>query len=161
MTQPPGPYGPPPQYGYAPYGYPPPRPKVAGPALGWALLAVGVVGVIGSFGPWASVTVLGHTLTIDGTDTGKDGTLTLVFMVVVLAMGLVVGLRQGRVWTGIVALVFALLAALVAVIDTADVSTGVDGALRDAISVGWGLWVTLVASVLAVGLSIAAIARRT
>ena len=130
-------YGPPqsgqPQYGppqYAAPYYPPPqrRRAPAQPGPGWALAAAGAAGAVGSVLPWATL----GPFTKDGLD--GDGALTI---------GLMIAVAIGGVWTAlraplgipITALVLSLIAALIAVIDIADVS-------GSQVDVGIGLWLT-------------------
>ena len=130
--------------------------------LGWALLGAGVAAVAGSVLPWASVHLFGTSTTVNGTD--GDGKLTIVLALLVAAMGLLIGLRQGRLWTAIVGLVAGVLTAFIALIDVVDISgvVGSDDRLPvDVISPGFGIWLVLVAGLAGLGLSIAAMVRRT
>jgi hypothetical protein len=154
-----GPGGPAaPAYGYAgyPYGPPPAAGRVSDASLGWVLLGAGVLAFIGAVLPWATV----GPISVAGTS--GDGALTLFFGMVIGAMGLVIGLRQGRLWASILATVFSGFMTLTAVIDIAHISTftnrfeGLDINVR----VGAGLWLTLVAGVGSLVCAVLAIIKR-
>ena len=107
--------------------------------------------------PWARIP--GRSLA--GTE--GDGAVTLVFAVVIGAMGLVIGLRQGRLWASIVACALGAITTLTAVADIGNVSHDadqLDAALGLHVSVGVGLWLTLLTGIAAAGLSVAAIIWR-
>ena len=97
---------------------------------------------------------------VNGTD--GDGVLTMIFALVFGSMGLVIGLKQGRLWTSIVGLVLAVLTVLTSAYDAANIS-GVFS--RDVgsqyVSVGSGLWLVLVGGLAAMGVAIAAMAKRS
>ena len=172
----PGPYGYPgyPQPGrsgypgYPPAGYygypPPPRAKVSEPVTGWATLACGLLGVVGSVTPWASVHFLGFNRTINGTD--GDGKLSVVCAGVVAVMGLLIALRVGHLWTSIVGLVFAVFTALIGFADVGSIN-GNYGPLKDAqvpdgaVSTAYGIWLVVVGGVLGIVASIVAMVRRS
>ncbi len=153
---PPG-YGPPPGY-YPGYQPPNPRRRRSEPITGWALFAVGVLTAVASLMPWATF----FGVSIGGTK--GDGTLTVFCAVLISAMGLVIGLRQGLLWTSITALIFSALVTLVALADIGNVSRLVtatsDTFVGGAIRIGPGLWLTLVAGLLGLAVSIVAIVRR-
>src|SRR5580765_5169526 len=66
--------------------------KVTIPALGWVLLAAGVLVAVGAFMPW--ITALGGVLSRNGLDAGSDGIITLVCGLVLAGLGLTIGLKQ-------------------------------------------------------------------
>lgn len=120
--------------------------------------AVGL-GLVGSIGPWAKISTFYGSSTLSGTD--SDGQITMVLFVIAGILA-VVGTARGAT---VATLVVSLLAAVVAVIDIADVrdaagevdaSTG--GLMKG--SVGWGLWLVLVAAVAAFVASVAQIRSR-
>jgi hypothetical protein len=147
-----------PAYGYpSPQWAPPPR-RIAAPVVGYGLLA-GAVFVIGAaFMPWAQV----FGISIDGTDGNGDGNVTLFLGIVIAVMGVIVACSQGRLWTSVVACVAASLVLVTAFSDLTNVSGMADdgGLDPDSVSIGGGLWVTLLAGLLALAFSIIGIARR-
>lgn len=140
--------------GQEPFGARPPQ--LSQPPMGWALLGLGVLTALAAALPWATVGV------ISVAGTSGDGAITLLLGLVIAAMGLVIGLRNGRAWTSIVAIVLGALVLLVAGIDTAHISTfssrfdGID--LH--VSVGPGLWLTLAAGVATVICAVIALVNR-
>ncbi len=108
------------------------------------LAAVGII-IIGSIGPWVTVEGLG-----DFSEGGleSDGIITLVLALIV--GGLVLAYRDrpaprgAKIGIGIC----AVAALAIAIIDVLDV-TGTDLGVVEA-NVGWGLWLTLVGSILLV-----------
>lgn len=112
------------------------------------LLGATVLGLIGSFGPWATVSTFLGDISVDGSD--SDGQLTMIMFAIVGILA-VAGKSRG---TTIASLVVAALIAVIAVIDIYDVNdvTGDFGGEMDELfsaSVGWGLWVVLFAAVVA------------
>jgi hypothetical protein len=146
------------QFGYP--AVPEARPGTSIPWSGWVLLGAGALMLVGSVSPWATVQIFGG-IAVNGTD--GDGVLTLVFAIVIAMMGVLIGVGHGRLWTSIVALIFAGLAALTAVVDIVDISRVYDGNAHvgsDAISVGFGLWLVAVAAGIGVVFSVLAMVRR-
>ena len=147
---------PPPGYGQAGYppGYPPgyapfPARKPGAPPLpapGGLLIAAGLLGMVGAVLPWA--TFLG--LTKNGID--GDGAITIVIAALVMGAGIWTVLRA-PLGIPITALVLSALIALIAVIDISDVSS-------TGLSVGSGLWLTLVAGGVGLAAGIWALAAR-
>lgn len=167
-TPPPNPYGTPNPYAYgtpypAPYltpyaqGYPQPA-LVSEPLLGWLLLVAAAVAAIAAVLPWATV----FAQSFPGTD--GDGVLVIICAIVLATCAVVIGLHNGRLWASITACVLSVLITLIGLIDLADVSNVVrsveHGFLSGSVSVGAGLWLTVVSGLAAVGLSVAAIVRR-
>ena len=156
------PYGQPPYqpYGQPPagYGYPAAGPRVSEPLIGWLLLGAGVLLMIGAPMPWATVL----TFSVAGTVGG--GKATMFFGVVLAVFGLLIGLKQGRLWVSITACVLAALVVLVAIGNMGNITDvarkSADNFLGNTVSIGSGLWLTLVAGIAALVLSIIGIARR-
>lgn len=152
----PGPYGPQPMT----YGYPlAPPPRLSEPVVGWLLLGAGALTMVAAALPWASV--LGTSIA----GTRGDGKISLFCGAVIAILGVLIGLRQGRVWVSITACVFAVFVALIGLADIGNVSSVADGSVTailgdDAVTVGAGLWVTLVAGLAGIAVSIVGIARR-
>jgi hypothetical protein len=103
-------------------------------AAAWVITACMIIGAIG---PWAKASVFGLTVTANGFD--RDGAIVLACGVII-ATGLVVV----QPWARLVRLIAALVSAGVCIYDYFDVA-GTTG-----VSVGWGLWLALIASVAAV-----------
>ena len=120
--------------------------SVAAASLGVILM------IVGSFGPWAKV--LG-TLTINGTDSGKDGWVTLVCGIIAAVFMLIVALAKMR-WFAIGALLPGLVAAATAAYDITDINRLGNGSLASA---QWGIYLALVGSIIVVLASIWAIAE--
>jgi hypothetical protein len=165
-------YGPPPGYppppqAYSQYGYPMPGaagPRVSAPWTGAVIAIAGLVAAIGSFMTWAkAVSDLGGgaSLSIAGTDGQRDGKITVVLGALVLAVGIVILVKQGRLWASIVGIVLSSICGLVALADIGDIT---DKSKKLAgighIDVGVGLVLVLIASVVALGASIVAISVR-
>lgn len=123
---------------------------------GWILTGCGVVMAISTLLPWASV--LGES--IAGTSTG-DGKVILVAALIVTALGVVRGIGvRGRGWAlgvPITTLVIGLLVTLISIIDAADISSVGNGWL--AVSVGFGLILTILSGIATVAASVLALAR--
>jgi len=100
-----------------------------------ATFACPILMLIGAIGPWAKVTALGATITANGFD--RDG------IIVVIAAVLIIALLVVRRYT-VLAIVAAVISAATCIYDYFDVA-GIDG-----VSVGWGLWLALLASLAAV-----------
>jgi len=105
-------------------------------------LVTAVLMLVGGLGTWASATVFGATISVNGSD--RDGAIVIICAVMV-AMAVVVASRA----VTIIGIVAALAATATSVYDVQDVlsTTGV--------SVGWGLWLSAVASLVAAILTIA------
>jgi hypothetical protein len=152
-------------YGYPPvsgYGYPQPAPdRLSAPVTGWLLLIAGVVGVVGSISPWAKVNFF-VDIRVSGMQ--GDGKLTLVCALIVGVMGLLIVLRQGRLWTSIVALVFAAITVLIALIDVGDINQlygSGENLPHNLISTAYGIWLVVIAGAAGVLAAIVAMVRRT
>lgn len=113
-------------------------------ASGVALAATFLL-LIGSIGDWAAFGALSKS--------GMEGDGVITFILAILAAaaaGATMGPRPLARVTRWFVLPFALLALTVAIIDVIDVSSTASDFLGQEVglSVGWGLWLTLVASVL-------------
>jgi hypothetical protein len=100
----------------------------------------GAAVLIGSFLPWASA--FGGLAEKKGTE--GDGVITLVCGIAMLLLGYMWYKSGNRNWK-IAYIVAAGLAAIVAVIDIADVG-GTEG-----ISIGYGLWIVLIGAIAGLG----------
>jgi hypothetical protein len=162
----PAPGYPPGPMGYPAYGYPaagpPARPAVSVLWTGWALILAGLIVAIGSAMSWATVYAGDvQVATIAGTDGRRDGKITIVVGILLVAMGVVIAARQGRLWVGIVGIVLAAVATITALADIGDISNksnqlGGFGHL----DVGAGLVLVLIASLIGLGISITALCVR-
>lgn len=112
--------------------------KGRGNPAGWGVVVGAVLTIIAAFLPWASV--FGQTIT--GVEEGSDGVITIALAVLAGIFGLVRALT-GQRWAAIVAILFGLLTTLIAVIDIVDV-------MEFDITVGIGLWLTLVGGIVMV-----------
>jgi peptidoglycan/LPS O-acetylase OafA/YrhL len=125
------------------------------PSLWWGAPAATALLVLGAIGPWATIDIaaLGQSASTSKGGLDSDGVLTLVLALI--AGGLLGLWRAQRArWQPIVAAVLGALAALIAIIDIGEVSgtdTGLGGAAD--VSVGWGLWVTLVGAIVLIVVS--------
>lgn len=162
------------QPGYGPGGYPTP-PGYGYPAPGggaprvsvlWtgALLAVaGLAVAIGSFLTWAKAVVngTGVSATVAGTDGQRDGKITVVVGALLLILGILIVVKQGRLWVGIVGIVLSAIGTFVALADIGDISDKskqLSGLGH--IDVGVGLIIVLIASLVALAVSIVALCVR-
>ncbi|MCA1645644.1 MAG: hypothetical protein ABR604_09370 [Jatrophihabitantaceae bacterium] len=143
------------------YGYRLPKQRhVSEPLVGWLLLGSGVLLMVSAAMPWATVL----TYSVAGTVGG--GKITLAFGLALAVFGVLIGVRQGLLWVSITSCVLALLAVLVALGNMANISSVASSRNlaflgQDAVAIGAGLWLTLVASLAALTLSIIGIARRS
>lgn len=111
-----------------------------------ALLIAAAAVIVGSIMPWATVRTVFGSVDVAGTD--GDGVLTLIGGA---AAGVAALLRRhvlGAIAFGLVGAI-----ALYDVVNVSDALSDVDSALADA-SVGWGLWLILVAAIAGVVLSV-------
>lgn len=131
---------------------PPPAPLRLG-TLQWVALGASAVLAIGAFLPWITVGPFSRS----GVGDGGDGWFTLVCA---LACGAIVLLtaRSIRIRGWIAIAVLGVLSAFICLIDIADVA-GADVPLFEP-SVGSGLILSLLASLVVAGVSIAEIVRR-
>jgi hypothetical protein len=106
----------------------------------WAVASI-VLMVVGALGPWAKVL----TLTINGTDDGKDGWV-VVGAAAVAALGLLLCLLVRRWGPALLVLLAAFASGATAGYDIRDTHTLESNAGLGA-STGWGLYVALVGSI--------------
>jgi len=94
--------------------------------------------IIGAFGPWAKV----GGFSVNGLDGGKDGTFTLILALVAGGLLAYTHLKQVSARGFIIgAAVAAGLTLLISVIDFLDIMG------TEFVSVGWGMWMTLIGSI--------------
>jgi hypothetical protein len=122
------------------------------------LLGAGVLLMIGAAMPWATV------LTISVAGTVGAGKATMFFGLVLAGFGLLIGLKRGRLWVSITACVVAVFVVLTALGNTSNITdvahNSGDRFLGNTVSIGSGLYLTLMAGIGALVLSIVGIARR-
>ncbi|MEM7096403.1 MAG: hypothetical protein AAF567_25585 [Actinomycetota bacterium] len=99
----------------------------------FAVIATGVLGLLGSIGPWVSFA--GFTVG------GLDGDGTLVLILAIIAAGIAgASLSRGRAsWMSIVAGIAGVLIVLIVLVNWSDVTT---------IGAGWGFYLSLVSGIL-------------
>ena len=142
-----------------------PRPPVV---AGSVLIIVGAaMMIVGSFLTWFSLDVgLGGSESFNGfaSDGGdmRDGPVFVFLAVVVGGLGLALLLARKVLAVAIIAVVFASFSIMAALADISDVSDAKDtlGVFGGALKWGPGLWVILVGTLVALGGSIAALAKR-
>jgi hypothetical protein len=127
------------------------------PSLWWGAPVATLLLLIGAVGPWVSadVPLFGQSLSANGLD--RDGSITLLLGIVAGVL-LVVWRQKRAAWAGVVAAVLGALTILIAIIDIADVS-GKSSDVVD-LSVGWGLWLTLVGAIVLTVVSVLLTVRR-
>ena len=122
------------------------RPDSLGPAFTVSIVALAGL-VLGSVTPWAT-TVLATKNGLQG-----DGVLTLILAVII---GVALLSYRSRPTSGaaLTGLICSLIAAAIAIYDVADISssnTRIFGQDVHVVSVGWGLWLALAASIVLAG----------
>lgn len=147
------PYGANPGPGLA-MGHPAPASPPSSPTPGIVMTTGGGLVALGSFLPWASL----GPFSASGLD--GDGVITLVLGVIVLGMGIVWLTAGGKRWLPVVALVSAVLITLVAGYDSMNISTSEPGPFGAELSVGSGLWLTLLGGIVAATGSVLGLLRR-
>src|SRR4051812_24873127 len=95
-------------------------------------LSTVVLMVVGAVGTWATASVFGITASVNGGD--RDGVIVIV-CAVIIAVALFVQNRG----TAILAVIAALASSATAIYDVVDIQG------TEHVSVGWGLWLALVA----------------
>jgi hypothetical protein len=163
-----------PQQGYPQQGYPPAPPGYGYPQLPkpvrvsvvWtgALLALGgLAATVGSLLTWVHAVVAGGGPTKDfsGISGDRDGKITVVFGALLLIGGILIVLKQGRIWVAITGTVLAAILVLIALADIGDVS---DKSKQLSgfghLDVGVGLVIVLVGAIVALAFSIVGICVR-
>lgn len=152
------------------YGYPSPEALAARMSPVWTgllLTAAGLVVAIGSFLTWETIVATfggpARTIDIAGTSGQRDGKITVFVGAIMLAMGLLIVLRQGRLWVSIVGVVLSAVALVVAIAEIRDVTSTantVSSIGAGHVDVGPGLYLVLVAAVVGLGASITALCVR-
>jgi hypothetical protein len=97
--------------------------------------------IVGGIGAWATASFAGVTVSVNGSD--RDGVIIIV-CAVIIAIGILAANRA----TSILAVVAALAATATAIYDFQDVGSA------DHVSVGWGLWIATLASIVAIALTV-------
>ena len=118
------------------------------------LVLCGLGSVVGAYLPWASVSA-GFIDPVNKAGIDGDGRLTLAVGVVVGLLGLTSLLRPRDQWPGGLALVGAAVIVIIALVNVADLRSVTGPLTPEAralvdISVGVGLWLTLVAGLVGV-----------
>lgn len=145
---------------YSPYGYPynpPGPPKVSPPLLGWLLVLAALLSVLGAVMPWAD------TLGVRVAGTVGGGRFVIACAAVVAVCGLVIGLGRGQVWAAGVSLAMGSVIGLIGLVNAATLDVllnSQDLPTFTSTSIGDGLWLTIGAALLTIGLSAAAVVRR-
>ncbi len=124
------------------------------------LVAGGIVMIVGTFLPWVS----GNGFSLDGWELGdinqesSDATAFVTFGVILSGLGVALAVIGRQLALAIIAVVVAALATLAAFVDVTDD----DGLDLFGLEIGAGLWVILVASLVALAGAIWALAvKRT
>lgn len=122
-------------------------------------IIAGVATVIGALLPWAKVQTIFGSISVNGTEGGGDGIVTLVLGL--LAALVMWGLARGT----LLASALGALIVAIAAYDIRDVSNRIDEINSDPdglakASVGVGLWITLIAGVVLIVAGITAFANR-
>lgn len=120
-----------------------------------ARVALGIAGAVvglGSVLPWITVSSGLGSVSVNGTDDGRDGWITLGLAVVVIVVVLV---PWSKTWRALLATVLGLVAFGVGVYDWVDIRNKITD-LPDAFhgSVGFGLWLTIFAALAVIGCGI-------
>lgn len=116
--------------------------------VGWVAISAFAAGMVGAVLPWAHMDSVIGSITLDGMD--ADGKYMFIFALIGIG-GILLGLIKKKLGNSI-ALAISVLMLLTSVMDIQDVSSTEKSSVLNAPDVGIGLWVCLVASVLA-GLS--------
>jgi hypothetical protein len=102
--------------------------------------------VIGSFLVWATVSADVVHIDINGTDSGKDGTITLVLALLAMPCVFFQEKKSWLIWIG---LVLAGLVLLIGIYDTLDISHLASDTEGVDVKIGIGLWIVDAAAVVA------------
>lgn len=114
-----------------------------------AILAIvgGVLGFLGSIGTWATVSVMGLSQSLSGTQ--ADGVFTLILAIAAAITG-GLAMKYSPKGLGIATIAEGGVISLIALIDTTRVSSMSSAALFGAeVSLGWGIILTIVAGLVA------------
>lgn len=129
--------------------------------LGYAAGVLGILTFIAAFLPWASISIdfsgVSQSESVSGTSDGNDGVLTLLLGLAAGGLGIAYALKGIlQKPAAIVAIVAGAIITLISIVDISDISDigdGFGGLGGVDVSVGIGLWLTLVFGIgfLAVG----------
>lgn len=164
--------------GYQPYG--PTRkepPDSTARLIGWLQASVGLVLVVAPFLTWWTIDAEGSSAsfrglgfeTVEGVEVKVgDGLLTLLLAAVVIAFAVARGLGALSLTAGILGITLGALITLIAIADSVtDEPVRLEGPNGDEIpltsvdwSIGLGLWLTLVAGVGMIALSVVGVVKR-
>jgi hypothetical protein len=118
------------------------------PVAIWIALASAVTVLIGSIGPWGTISSFFGTLTVGGLD--ADGKVTIWFAIVAASLALFRGLGSAPIWTSVIAFISLGVTAIIGVIDWSNVANFIDsyedGNTLSLAKVGWGLQLVTIAS---------------
>lgn len=131
---------------------------VTRPQLGWGLLGSAAIAVLGWLGPWVYVDSL-H-LRLGGPHLL---TLPLTTAVILAAAGLLILQRRGHRWVSVTALAFSVVLFVVMTVSVGSVCEDEAGKLMlpiNAVSAGWGLWVTTLGALCGLVAAVRALVRR-
>ena len=124
------------------------RARVTDPRAAWSCRAAIGLAIVGVFGTWRSA----GSVSLDGLEAPHNGWLVIVFALIALAG---VGALARGSWLGIVTVVgCAAVMVFTAVENVLDDRTVLGGRS------GWGVWLTIAASVLLGGVAVAAALRK-
>jgi hypothetical protein len=119
------------------------------PLGAWVLLGAAIAAVIGALLPWARIDVSFGTEDVSANVNGTegDGVITLVLGILLGAVAVLALATRGVArWAAVVGTVAAVVMTAIAIIDIVDVNrTAGDISPLVDVSVGAGLWVTLIA----------------
>ncbi len=122
--------------------------RVSDPRAAWTCRIAIVLAIVGVFGTWRTV----GSVSLDGLEGPHNGWLVIIFALIALVG---VGALARASWLGIVAVAgcaaVMVFTAVENVVDDGEVLGG---------SSGWGVWLTIGASVLLGGVAMAAAARK-
>lgn len=168
------PYGQPQPYGVQAYpaGANPPELPVAPivNTIGWVIVGAAVVTLIAAFLPWVTTDILGQKESFSGFGSeeygAKDGVITLTLALVAGVVAVFRGLNKNQsavhLAAAITATVCGALVLLVAMADIGDISSTNDDFAGGGfeISVGFGLYLTLLGGLVLLGVGVWGIAKR-
>jgi hypothetical protein len=158
-----------PQTGYAPAPKQPPDSTAR--MIGWILAGTALVVGIAAFLTWGTIEFQGRSFDINGVtgsdvpgdDEAKDGIITLIFAIPVLGFGIVRAFGSLSLTAGIIGTVMGTLIALIGVADIVDIQDKKEefeaiGGVE--VSIGIGLWLTLIGGVAMALVGIVGIVKR-
>jgi hypothetical protein len=126
-------------------------------AFVWLVAGSGVAVFISGFLPWAHFGLGSRGVSVAGTQTEWSGTVMILLGVAVTICGVIVGIgNASRVWLRVTA-GLGVAATGLAIYKIADTPNGASGLANP--SVGFGLWIALLAGALAAAFSVAALSK--